>query len=263
MENTNTAPIMTNENVMDLLKIMRQHDAPAMKDFVSILNQVGAMEKQLEAAVNELAAMRQELAEAQRQNHPVKNTLQKAVITTQSQVLDLRDKLTTIKENIISGCKAAISAFKEKGITALDSVARFIKIKPMLETMRNGLDKNIASADKVIAKIEAVSAEYHEIGKHLKNMGRAMTGKEAIQEAKPAGMVAEAFEAPYKAERKILVSMKTSVESAIGGMARLEEKAAERKPSIKKTLDDLSEKVEREKAERSAPVRTRNAEHEL
>ena len=144
------------------------------------------MEKQLDAAVKELAAMRQELKTAQEQNHPVRNTLQKAVITMQGQVLDLRDKLAELKQNVIDGCKSAVAAFKEQGITALDNVARFFKIKPVLETMRDSLDKSIKFDDKAIAKIEAISAEYHQAGRHLKNIGRAIRGKEAIQEVRPA-----------------------------------------------------------------------------
>jgi predicted phage tail protein len=219
------------------------------------------MENQLTAAVNELAVMRRELAEAQKQNHPIRDTLQKAVITMQAQVLELRDKLAALKDNIINGCKQAVDAFKEKGVTALDGLARFFKVKPILEAMRNSLDKNIAFDNKSIARIEAFSAEYHEAGRHIANMGRAMSGKEAITEAKPVGKIAKAFMAPVKAERKIFISMKNSVENAIGAMARLEARAAERKPSIKKTMDDLNKKVEREKSER--PPRARKIEHEV
>ena len=260
---TSAAPIMSDDNVIELLKIMRDNNAPTMRDFLNVLNQVGAMEKQLEAAVSELAAMRRELAEAQANNHPLKTTLQKAVIAMQSQVLELRDKLAALKDNVINGCKNAIDAFKDKGETALDGIARFFRIKPILESIRNGLEKNIAFDDKAIAKIEAVSTEYHEAGKHMKNVGRAMAGREAITEAKPVGKVARAFEAPIKAERKIYVSMKKSVEAAIGSMIRLEEKAAERKPSIIKTMEETNKKVERERAERPAPARSRRIEHDI
>ena len=263
MPNNTNEPIMSNENVAELLKILRDNNAPTMRDFMSLLNHVSAMENQLAAATNELAAMRRDLAEAQRHNHPVKDTLQKAVISMQSQVLDLRDKLAVLKDNIIEGCKKAVEAFKDRGVIALDGMARFFKVKPMLESMRDSFTENIAVKEKTIAKIEAVSTEYHETGRHLKNMGRAMAGKEAVAEAKPVGKAAHAFEAPYKAAVKIDKSMIKSVESAIGAMSRLEARAAERKPSIKKTMDDLNKKVEREKAERPAPVRSRKVEHDI
>ena len=262
MTKSNTAPIMSDKNVQELIKIMQYNNAPTMKDFIALINQVGAMEKQLEAAVNELAAMRQELSEAQKQNHPAKNALQKAVVSMQAQVLELRDKLAELKENIINGCKDAIAAFKEKGITALDSIAKFFKVKPILENMRETLDKNIKDDDRAIAKIEAISTEYHQAGIHVKNMGRAIIGKDTVQEPAPSGKLAAVISFPFRTERKIFASMKKSVESAIASVARLEEKAAERKPPIRETLENLNKKVEREKAERPAPERARKVEHD-
>jgi DNA repair exonuclease SbcCD ATPase subunit len=253
---------MSNKDVIELLKILQYNNAPTRNDFMALLKQVQEMESQLKAAVSELTAMRRELAEAQEQNHPAKNILQKAVIAMQAQVLELREKLAELKESVISGCKEAIAAFKEKGMTALDSIARFFKIKPILENIRGALDESIKDDDKVIAKIEAISTEYHQAGLHVKNMGRAIAGKEAAQEAKPPGKLAAVVSYPFRTERKIFSDMKKSAETAIGAIARLEEKAAERKPSIKKTLEELSDKVEREKAERPAPERARKIDHD-
>ena len=95
---TTAEPILENEHVKELLAILRENNSPSTKDFLSVLNQVGAMEKQLDAAVKELAAMRQELKTAQEQNHPVKAALQKAVIVMQGQVLDLRERLVNLKQ---------------------------------------------------------------------------------------------------------------------------------------------------------------------
>ena len=248
-------PIMDNEHVKELLSIMEANNLSTMKDMLDILNQVGAMERQLDAAVAELAAMRRELAEAQAQNHPVKTAMQKAVIAMQGQVLDLRDKLAELKQNVIDGCRNAVAAFKEKGISALDNIARFFKIKPVLENMRDSLNKNIQFDDKAIAKIEAVSAEYHEAGRHLKNMGRAMLGKEAVTEVTAPGKLAAAVAAPFRAERSHFVSMKKNVEAAIGSMTRLEERA--RKPSIKQTMQTLNEQIAQAKKDAPAAERPR------
>ncbi|MBA9086046.1 hypothetical protein FHR92_002519 [Fontibacillus solani] len=122
---TTAEPILENEHVKELLAILRDNNSPSTKDFLAVLNQVGAMEKQLDAAVKELSAMRQELKTAQAQNHPVKTALQKAVIVMQGQVLDLRERLTELKQTVIDGCKNAVAVFKENGISALDNVARF------------------------------------------------------------------------------------------------------------------------------------------
>lgn len=249
-----TTPLMENEYVKELLAVLQENNAPSTKDFLAVLNQVSAMEKQLDAAVSELAAMRQDLKTAQEQNHPVKNTLQKAVIAMQGQVLDLRDRLAELKQSVIDGCKNAVAAFREKGISALDNVARFFKIRPILEAMRSELDKSIASDDKAISKIEAISAEYHQAGRHLKNIGRAMLGKETIQETKPPGKLTKTILTPYRAERSCLSAMKKSVEAAIGNFTRLEDRA---KPSIKKAIQKHREQTAQDKKEATAPERLR------
>ena len=262
MAKTKNPPIAENEDVKEFLAILQENNAPSAKDFLAVLGQIGTMEKQLEAAVKELSAMRRELKEAQEQNHPVKTALQKAVIVMQGQVLDLRDKLNELKQNVIDGCKNAVTAFKENGISALDNVARFFKVRPILEAMRNGLENNIRFDDKAIAKIEAISTEYHEAGRHLKNMGRAMLGKEATQEVKPQGKLAAVISAPFHAERSHFAAMKKSVENAIGSISRLEDRAAEKKPSIKEALAVHGEKVAQAKKDAPAADRPRPANAE-
>ena len=259
---TTAEPILDNEYVKELLAILQKNNAPSTKDFLAVLHQVGAMEKQLDAAVKELSTMRQELKEAQEQNHPVKTALQKAVIVMQGQVLHLREQLAELKQNVVEGCKNAVADFKEKGISALDNVARFFKVRPILESMRNTLTKDIQSDDRAIAKIEAISTEYHQAGRHLKNMGRAMLGREAVQEAKQPGKLAGAISAPFRAERSCLAAMKQSVDKTIGAMARLEERAAEKKPSIRETIETHQKQVEQVKKDAPPAERPRPANAE-
>lgn len=161
---TETAPILDNEQVKELLALLRENNAPSTPDFLAVLNQISAMERQLDAAVKELASMRQEMNAAQEQNHPLKTALQKAVTAMQGQVLDLRERLSELKQTVIDGSKHAVAALKEKGMSALDHAARFFKTRPTLEAMRDTLAKNIQADDKAIAKIEAISAEYHQAG---------------------------------------------------------------------------------------------------
>ena len=243
---TAAEPIIDNEYVKELLAILRENNAPSTKDFLAVLQQVGTMEKQLDAAVKELSIMRQELKEAQEQNHPVKTALQKAVIVMQGQVLDLRERISELKQTIIDGCKNAISEFKEKGISALDNVARFFKIRPILETMRENLNKGIKFNEATISNIEYVSTEYHEAGLHIKNMARAMAGKETIQEAKAMGKLAQALKAPSKASLACLSAMKKSAEKALGAMTQLEERAAEKKPSIREAIETHKKQTEKD-----------------
>jgi len=244
-------PIAENEHVQELYNILKENNSPGLGDFLSIVKQIGAMEKHLESAVGELSAMRTQLAELEASNHPFRNAYQKTVIAMQAQVLEIRDKLSELKEQFIEGCKKTVQSFKDKGIAALDNVARFLGIKPALENLRDSCDKGIQQDNRNIARIETISTEYHEAGRHLKNIGRAIIGKEPIQEAKPMGAVAKALIAPCKADRKCLTAIRGCAEKAIGTLARLEERAE--KPSIQADLKKFGEKVAQAAKEAPAP----------
>jgi len=244
--------VTENEHVVELLSILKTSNSPGHNDMLAILGQITAMEKQLDAAVRELAAMRRDLAEAERRNHPIKNTLRKAVIVMQAQVLELWDKLGELKQAVINGCKNAVAAFKEKGIAALDNIARFFKVRPILEAIHTGADKAAQSADKAISNIEAVSTRYHEAGRNLKNAGRALSGKEAVQEAEPNGKISKTFTAPFRAVRACHTGIGNHAAAAARNMKRLEERA---KPSIQKTMEDLNKKIAEK--ERDRPGKTR------
>ena len=257
MTEQNTVSLLENEHVKELLAVLEANSAPDRKDFLAVLNQVGSMERQLDAAARELAAMRRELNEARELAHPVKTALQNAVKTLEKNVAVLRGRMDAVKQNVIEGCKNAVDAFREKGMFAIHNVARFFKIRLLLETMRNDLTENIRFDEAAISKIEAVSAEYHEAGRHVKNMAHALAGMESIRDAKSAGRLAKALETPFKTERSCFVSMKRNVEAALSGLASLE-KAAERKPSIRKIMNTLNEqnaqgKKEAPTAERPQP----------
>lgn len=261
MTERNTVSLLENDHVKELLTILEANNAPDRKDFLAVLNQVGAMERQLNAAVKELAAMRRELNEARELAHPVKTTLQNAVKTLEKNVAVLRGRLDAVKRNVIEGCKNAVDAFREKRISALHNVARFFKIRPLLEAMHNDLNENIRFNEATISRMEAASAEYHEAGRHVKNMARALAGMESVRDTKSAGRLAKALEAPFKTERSCFASMKKNVEAALSGLAALE-KAAERKPSIRKTMNALNEQIAQGKKEAPTAERPRPVAHD-
>lgn len=154
------------------------------------IGHVAEMEKQLVGAVEELKAMRQEL-QGMKEN-PLKRALQNSVKALEANVAALRERLSELKGAVIEGCKKTLAAFKEHGISALAGAARFFHLKPAITALRGSMEAGIRTDEKALAKIQAVSAEYHEVGRHLKSLGRALMGKEAVQEAKEAGRLAQA-----------------------------------------------------------------------
>ena len=251
---TQSTPIAENDYVKQLLEVMQSNNMPGAKDLQAAVNQVTAMEKHLATMVSELGAMRRELAEAQRMNHPIQTALSKAVVTLQAQALDIRDKLSGLKQNIVIGCKNALEAFQEKGLSAFRNIADFLKIRLALESLQKDIDKAIRQDDVAISRIEKISNEYHEAGRHLKNIGRAIIGKEAIQQAKPPGRFAKALTGSIRANRACCMAMRGCVGKAIGAVERLEK--AEHKPLIKDTIEKHNKEIAQ--AGREAPTQQRS-----
>ena len=65
-------------------------------------------------------------------------------------------------------------------------------------------------------------------------------GKEAVQEAKAPGKLAKTVQAPYRAERACFLAARNSLDKAVASIDRLE-RAAERQPSILKTMQEHKE----------------------
>ena len=158
---TQSAPLLENEHVKELLAILKENSVSS-KDFLDVIGYVGAMERQLDAAVGELSAMRRELADMREEkNHPVRTSLQKAIQALENKITETRERLEAVKAGIVEGCKNAVAAFKEKGIAALDGLASYLHIRQGLEKVQESMDRNIHYDEQSMKKIAAVSTEYH------------------------------------------------------------------------------------------------------
>ena len=87
----------------------------------------------------------------------------------------------------------------------------------------------------------------------MKNMGRALVGKEPVAEVKSPGRLSRVIAAPYKADRACMTAAKRNIEKAIGSLDRLQE-SSERRPSVLKAMQENSEKVQ-PAAKKEAPVK--------
>ena len=100
---TSTAPITENEYVKEFLDILKKHQSPSVNDFNAILNHIVAMERQLDKAVKELKAMRYNLAETEKHKHPIKSTMQSALISMQAQILELKEREPRVSWRLHNG----------------------------------------------------------------------------------------------------------------------------------------------------------------
>lgn len=218
MKRRNKQLLVENEYVKELLAVLKENPSPSGKDFAEMVAHVGELESRLAEAVEELKTMRQELQQVQ--NRSLKAVLQKSCKSLEDNISNMRQKLAELKDHIIEGCQKALSAFKERGTSALDGLSRFFHVKPMLEGIRKAIDNSIRIDDNAVSKIQTLSAEYHQAGRHLKNMGRALVGKEPVAEVKSPGRLSKVIAAPYKADRACMTAAQKSIEKAIDSVLR-------------------------------------------
>ena len=128
------------------------------------------LENQLAGAMEQLSAMREEVQNLQKS--PLKSALQSSVHTLEEKASSLKEQISALKESILTGCRQALSEVREHGISALDNLARFFHLRQSFEEIRDTIQEAVQTDTRTIEKIEAMAAQYHEAGKHLKNACR-------------------------------------------------------------------------------------------
>ena len=251
------APLMENQYVKELFDILNTNNKDS-SGLLALINHVSSLEDFVKQAESKITDMKTQLDVIKEiQNHPIKTALQNTVKTLETKVAEIKVHIAELKSDIIEGCKNAVAAFKVKGIAALEKLASFFHIKSGLKSISSNIDMSIKSVDNSITKIAVFSKEYHQTGRHIKNMGRVLVGKQPIDSVKEVGALAKIVSAPYKADKKILISMKKAVDKMAEKLDRLSQSAAMSreakadKPSLTiklKTNKELIRKLEQEKA---------------
>jgi hypothetical protein len=267
---TVSTPLAENEYVKQLFDILTDNGKDA-SGLAALIGHVGEMESFVKSAEDKITDMKSQLETMKEiQNHPIKTTLQNTIKTLETKVADLKEQISNMKISIIEGCKKAVTSFEEKGISALNNLASFFKVKRGLENCKKEIDKVISIDDRAIAKIVTFSDEYHSAGRALSNMARVAFGKEPIDTKKEAGKLAKALAAPYKAEKSVMIKLKGSIDNTILKLNQLESTAANKKaertnekPSIIDKLDDNKERVKEAKRDMPVPERTKTQAQEV
>ena len=130
-----------------------------------------------------------------------------------------------------------------RGAVALNGITQFLHVRPVLESIQSAAEKSMQANNRAVARIDAFSTEYHEMERHLKNMGRAIQGKPAETDAKENGKIARVFKGAFKVEGALISSINRNAEWALNTLARLEQ-TAERRPSVLEAMREQAAKTE-------------------
>jgi len=229
------------ESGNDAAIALAEYCSGSVEEFAKLIEHVTGMEQRLLEATEELKAVRQEMQGLQ--NHSLKDALQKSCKAMETNISVMRHRLSELKGQIINGCRNILADFRERGAVALNGITQFLHVRPALESIQNAAEKSMQASNRAVARIDAFSTEYHEMGRHLKNMGRAIQGKPAETDAKENGKIARVFKGAFKVEGALISSINRNAEWALNTLARLEQ-TAERRPSVLEAMREQAAKTE-------------------
>ena len=158
MAETDSQPIAENEQVKELLALLKDNNTPGYEEFAKLIEHVTGMEQRLLEATEELKAVRQEMQGLQ--NHSLKDALQKSCKAMETNISAMRHRLSELKGQIINGCRNILADFRERGAVALNGITQFLYVRPTLESIQNAAEKSMQASNRAVARIDAFSTEY-------------------------------------------------------------------------------------------------------
>lgn len=146
MTETDSQPIAENEQVKELLALLKDNNTPGYEEFSKLIEHVTGMEQRLLEATEELKAVRQEMQGLQ--NHSLKDALQKSYTAMEANISVMRHRLSELKGQIINGCRNILADFRERGTVALNGITQFLHVRPVLESIQSAAEKSMQASNR-------------------------------------------------------------------------------------------------------------------
>lgn len=242
-------PLTDNREVAALLHYMIQHQQKQThEDLTALLKTVSALEEQVRATNAELRTVKRELNIVRNSLSPAQRTsCERLVKAAETALRQAGEQLRNIREKIVQTAKNTLEAVRQTGISGLNGLSNLLGVRKSLHGLKAQMSWTADTLETGISRMEAAGKELHGAGEHLRNIGRALAGKESL--AKQAEK--QAALAPLRSLAGAFRKMETRAGHALGALEKLERAAEVKKPSVRETL----KKMESRQAAAKAPVR--------
>ena len=238
MEMTETMQLTKEQNVMELLELLRKNNMKeAANSIFEMASYVDVMEKKMDSVLQELVTVKDQLhkMEEREAEKGLKQSLKRAVNKLEEDCKAMKEKLSEVKAGIRAKAGEIVTAAKQKGKAALNKVAEFLGIKKKLEGIRQNVQASIEDVDKSIGKIDAFGTGMREAGQKIANTFRTFADKPEKEYGEKKFSKTELIKKPFQAKRKLLSGILNCVDAAI---AKTEQLAAD----VKKYQTDKAER---------------------
>lgn len=234
-------------NMKELLNILIDVNMSQSQQTISLLmNYMNDMEENFFSVLQELDIVKEQLSNVHSttQTRTVRNTLSGLLENMENKVAQLQNQLKEIQVSLNEKAAQLVQDYKKQGIKVLNHVCGFLGIKETMTQLKESLLDNAQNMQESMEKIDNVAKELRGVSTHVKNVGRAMAGKEtmAVPEQKEKGFFYQ-MKRPYQSMKHFCENQAVKLEKGIATMESLEQYANKpvHKPSIKETLQILKE----------------------
>lgn len=251
-------PLQGNEAIQQFIKMLEENGRQGQAaDLSALMWYMDGMSRQYDAVLQELQNVRQQLAQVKEPS--VKYVVQGAAAKLEHRAHQIKETLDSLWEKIAGCAAAAVENFKEAGVSALDKAVSAMGVKNVLESLQDHLSDMIADTKRNIEKVESIGHELRSVGGHLKNAGRAMSGKETqTVDGGQEGRFQSAVLAPMRGTQKLLCGMNNATLVAIGSVEHLEQTAEDARAARAEQQTEKKASVLRNLAEKKVEAAARS-----
>ena len=182
-------PLADNREVAALLRYMTQHrQEQSHADFSELIHTVSMLEDQLRVTNAELQSFKRELNIVRNSLTPAQRSSgERLVKTAETALRQAGEQLRGIREKIVQTVKKTLESVRQTGISGLNGLSNLpavatASVRKSLRGLKAQMSWTAGTLETGIFRMEAAGKELRGAGEHLRNIGRALAGKE------PAGV---------------------------------------------------------------------------
>lgn len=166
--------------IIELLSVLEQNSLSKQKEEVqALVGYIDGMEEKLAQMMEEMKAMRLEVEKLH--DKGIRARCAQLVGTAEGKIRQGKAMLSTARTNFVSAAGRMLGTFQEKGRAALRHAVQALRIPAVLSRMERGFSHASQAMEQCAGKLDMIREELHQAGGHMKNAGRALAGKEALE----------------------------------------------------------------------------------
>lgn len=237
MNDTNKIKIEEQEAVQEILKVLQAHGTTEQVSALkSLVQYIDTMERQFQQIYEEV----NNINNYKSQNIPKYDAVLSQLPVVESHAQKYQEQFFSIKQQFQDSIKEFLDTFKQQGYKALDKLVKGLKIENCLTSLKNMVHNVQEDLKQDLDKLELIGNEVNGVKLHIDNIERIKSGEEIHEKiGNHERNAMEPLIKPLKVIAGQMEELEGKMDRALENVKRLEQRAANEKPSIKKQIENI------------------------